>query len=310
VTVEIPTPIDTARKNSATGAAQHENASSTPSETPSGRKRRERKGVHLDRMMLMVFPPHVEHPESTGRLELFALYGPTDDDGRLRGGIRGSHVHTDLEIRRMIQHETREALFSLFKRPRATVESIVDTLMPLAMSHNYTQIEVRKLLRDVPVEADGGMDFEVLQEVILASQRRRLEALINDGVAKKERGHKVPYQSKARDHLLAPIMKKKYNEQEEQLGKQKRAQNYCSLVAGLDEQNMSIQLAANVTLVRGLGRVDDKWDRYCALRRVGKASYVGARNGPQNGLRGLDDGLGNKHAGCASLVSSMMVARP
>ena len=52
---------------------------------------------------------YVSDVQSTGRLELFARYGPVDEAGKLRGGIAGSHVHTDLEIRQMIQHETREA---------------------------------------------------------------------------------------------------------------------------------------------------------------------------------------------------------
>lgn len=263
-------------------------------------------GVSWTQFHLFLFPSNLEHPESTGRLELFARYGPVDSDGRLRGGIGGSHVHTDLEIRQMIAHETREMLFALFKKPRATVEVIVDSLMPAALDQNYTWAEVRKLLRHVPVDSDGRLNFAVAQKVILENQRRRLQDLLKEGGTKKERGPRVPFQSKAAEMLMATTRRKKLNEQEEQLAKTKRTANYCTLVATLQDQTLTNQLVSNVTLCRGLGRVDDRWDRYCALRRVGKASYIQARNHPHAGVPCIDDGLADKHAGCSSLVAAML----
>merc|ERR1712107_525359 len=168
-----------------------------------------------------------------------------------------------------------------------------DTLMPLAMGHNYTQAEVWKLLRDVPTDQSGKMDFAAMQDVILASQRRRLEILLKDGAV--ERGHRcgVPYQSKASEALMAVTRKKKLNVAEENLSKIKRLGCYGTLVAGLEEQNLGSEIAANVTLCRSLGSVDDRWDRYCALRRQGKSSYVGARNTPRQ-VGCHDDGLADK----------------
>jgi hypothetical protein len=36
-----------------------------------------RTKVTVDNILKFMFPPNLEHPNSTGRLDLFALYGPT-----------------------------------------------------------------------------------------------------------------------------------------------------------------------------------------------------------------------------------------
>ncbi len=40
--------------------------------------------VRWDAFIEFLFPAHLEHPESTGRMDVFAWYGPVDDDGKLR----------------------------------------------------------------------------------------------------------------------------------------------------------------------------------------------------------------------------------
>ncbi|CAK9107960.1 Dickkopf_N domain-containing protein [Durusdinium trenchii] len=83
----------------------------------------------------------------------------------------------------MIHHETREMLFTLFKKPRETVEVIVDSLMPAAMVYNYTWQEVKHLLRPCFQEmgSNGGkLHFAHLQKIVLQNQRARLQALLKD----------------------------------------------------------------------------------------------------------------------------------
>eukprot|EP00930_Biecheleria_cincta_P022558 TRINITY_DN16468_c0_g2_i1.p1 TRINITY_DN16468_c0_g2~~TRINITY_DN16468_c0_g2_i1.p1 ORF type:complete len:337 (-),score=70.58 TRINITY_DN16468_c0_g2_i1:329-1339(-) len=293
------------------GATLRLDASATPGSArgkttplPSARQ----DGVTTTQLMLFVFPSSLEHPESTGRLELFARYGPVDEDGKLRGGISGSHSHTDLEIRQMIRHETREMLFSLFKKPRETVEVIVDGLMPAAMEYNYTWNEVKQLLKpcfqDAMNTEDGKLRFRDMQQIILESQKTRLQALIKEGRLTKERGPKVPFQSRAAQVLAGPLNKKKLNDQEGQRFQTMRLHRFGTLVAGLEDQNLQAQVSANVVLCRNPGDLTDRWDRYCAVRRVGKASYVKARNEPHAGVGCMDDGLANKHPGISSLVSA------
>eukprot|EP00933_Yihiella_yeosuensis_P056570 TRINITY_DN5584_c0_g1_i1.p1 TRINITY_DN5584_c0_g1~~TRINITY_DN5584_c0_g1_i1.p1 ORF type:complete len:338 (+),score=70.00 TRINITY_DN5584_c0_g1_i1:72-1085(+) len=261
-------------------------------------------GVTWMQFMFFVFPTTLEHPESTGRMELFARYGPVDQDGKLRGGISGSHVHSDLEIRQMITHETREMLFALFKKPRETVEVIVDALLPRALHQNLTSHEIKHLLKDVPIISGNRMSFPAMQSIILEHQKNRLKELLKDQGPPKERGPVVPYQNKAAKALMAPLMKKKLNDPEVERIKQKRLHSTCTLIASMEDQNLQQQLLANTVLARGPGDTNDRWDRYCAISRAGRASYVQARNQPHTGVGCQDEGLSDKYPGVSSLVSS------
>ncbi|CAK0839510.1 unnamed protein product [Prorocentrum cordatum] len=237
-------------------------------------------GVTWSQLQNFLFPANLEHPESTGRLELFAQHGPVDQSSRLRGGRGGKHVHTDAEIRLMIKNETREALFAVIGKPRDTAE-------------------IKHILKDVPVGSSGQMDFADLQDAILANQQRRLKALVKHrGGVVKERGPVVPYQSAAADALMEVTRRKKVSHPEEQLARLKKLQSGCTLIAGLEEQNLTNSLTANVQLIRGLGSVSDRWDRYCALRRTGKSSYVEAKNVLRPSDYDFDDD-GMKHRGQA-----------
>ncbi|CAK0839509.1 unnamed protein product [Prorocentrum cordatum] len=242
-------------------------------------------GVTWSQLQNFLFPANLEHPESTGRLELFAQHGPVDQSSRLRGGRGGKHVHTDAEIRLMIKNETREALFAVIGKPRDTAE-------------------IKHILKDVPVGSSGQMDFADLQDAILANQQRRLKALVKHrGGVVKERGPVVPYQSAAADALMEVTRRKKVSHPEEQLARLKKLQSGCTLIAGLEEQNLTNSLTANVQLIRGLGSVSDRWDRYCALRRTGKSSYVEAKNVLRPSDYDFDDD-GMKHRGCSNLKAA------
>ena len=96
------------------------------------------KGVLMSSLMHFLFPAHLEHPESTGRLDVFAYYGPCDDAGNLRGGFLGRHCHTDLEVRHMIWKLNRETLESLFTQPKETIATMVNELLPKA----YSQFQI------------------------------------------------------------------------------------------------------------------------------------------------------------------------
>jgi len=279
-------------------------------------------------VLSFLFPAKSQNPNSTGRLEIFARYGPADEDGYLRGGAGGSHVHTDSEINEMIKVECREALFKVYGKPRSDSEVIIDSLMPVAMMERYTEDDVRRLLRKVPRDEYGRMNFYELQRVVHESQVKRLKAIckrleggkpINQP---KERPQKVPFQSKSAAALMEVTVtepvpdarkpvgefkltkKKKFGTvMEEIVAAGKLQHSYCTLVAPLEQQSLGQQLSANVVLMRRPGGVDDRWDRYCALRRTGRSSYVGSRNeGRFN--PSADDGLSNKHPGVSSLLAA------
>ncbi|CAJ1444697.1 unnamed protein product, partial [Effrenium voratum] len=118
-----------------------------------------------------------------------------------------------------------------------------------------------------------------------------------------ERGPKVPFQSKPQHVLLAPISKKDLNAQEEQHWRRTRLQRFATQVAEMEDQNLQNQVVSNVILCRNPGDVDDRWDRYCAVRRVGKATYV--KVSPRSHLPGTSRGLsfesGMFHRACTKL---------
>lgn len=60
--------------------------------------------------------------------------------------------------------------------------------------------------------------------------------------------------------------------------KSKLLNGSAALIAPIEMQNLSSQLSNNILLLRGVGSVNDRWDRYCALRQTGKATYVKSRN--------------------------------
>eukprot|EP00425_Heterocapsa_triquetra_P023197 CAMPEP_0195110034 /NCGR_PEP_ID=MMETSP0448-20130528/91307_1 /TAXON_ID=66468 /ORGANISM="Heterocapsa triquestra, Strain CCMP 448" /LENGTH=333 /DNA_ID=CAMNT_0040146699 /DNA_START=36 /DNA_END=1037 /DNA_ORIENTATION=+ len=266
-------------------------------------------GIAMPSLRKFLFPEHLENADSTGRLELFARYGPTDDFGRLHGGPAGAHIHTDLEIAQMIRHNCREALFACFNKPRDTVEVVVDTLQKVAMTHRYTDQEVQRLLKDIDRGPDGRMNFSAMQHTILASQKERLKAIVArvEGGKPlnppKERPTKVPFHHRSAATLLSITQKKKFNDQEEQVANLKRLHAFGTLIAGLEQQNEGAQLRGNVMLMRHPHNISDKWDRYCALKRTGRSSYVGARNEGRFNAS-MDDGLSNKHPGVSSLLAA------
>lgn len=257
-------------------------------------------------LMSFTFPPHQEHPESLGRLEVFARYGPTDEEGRLRGGILGSHTNTDVEIRNMINFNTREALFSILKRPRNQTEVLVDAIVPQALEENITRCEVRKLLSSVPKDVNGRMTFDVLQETVLANQQQRLQAILKDHApGKKEKGSKIQYQCKQADARLAITHRKKMNVPQENYAQEKRLHAYSTALATMEDcHGKARQVNLNVVLCRQRGDVSDRWDRCCSVRRTGRSGYVKARNHPRT-CAALDDGLADRHPGVSSLAATM-----
>lgn len=266
-------------------------------------------GVKLDALLSFLFPPHLEHPESTGRLDLFAYYGPCDDNGKLRGGPSGHHMHTDLEIRHMITEMNEEHLYTLISRPRETVETMVQEILPKAVSHHYTERDIQRLFVGISPDDSGRYKFADMQTVILADQRRRLLTLIKGGDIAKSARRAIPFQTKPAQILTAITRRKKLRQNEEEIARGKRMNAYSSLTAPLEQQNLSLAIAGNVLLVRPLGDVEDRWDRYCALRRTGKTSYVGARNTSRTRFAG-DDALGDKAPHCSSLTASSALNGP
>lgn len=259
-------------------------------------------------LLAFLFPSHLSNPESTGRLDLFAYYGPCDENGQLHGGWNGHHIHTDLEIRQMVTELNREQLYSLVARPRETVETMINEILPKAVHHCYTEKEIHRMFRCISPDDDGFYKFFDMQKVILADQRRRLLTLIKGGEISKTTRRPIPFQTLPGKILTEITTRKKLRPNEEIISRGKKMQN-CTLIAPLEQQNLSNALTANVSLLRPFGDVDDRWDRYCAIRRTGKVSYVGARNAQRQRFVG-DDTLADKAPVCSTLTATISMNGP
>merc|ERR1719384_473397 len=111
------------------------------------------------------------------------------------------------------------------------------------------------------------MDFGRIQKAVLRNQEQRLQQLYRGGASARQRKAQAPFQSEAAAELTAILRRKKHTEQEEELARTKRLGNVGSLVAGLEHQNDARAIFANVTLARPPGDTEDRWDRYCSIRK-------------------------------------------
>jgi hypothetical protein len=186
---------------------------------------------------------------------------------------------------------------------------MVNEILPKAVSHHYAEKDIIRLFVGISPDDQGRYKFADMQTVILADQRRRLLTLIKGGEIAKAARRAIPFQSKPASILQAITRKKKLRQNEEIISRGKRMNAYSSLTAPLEQQNLSNAIAGNVLLVRPLGDVDDRWDRYCAVRRTGKVSYVGARNCARMRLPG-DDDLADKAPNCSTLTASSALNGP
>lgn len=123
--------------------------------------------MHLDQLLGFVFPPHQQHPNSAGRLFVFALYGPLDAKSRLHSGEKGLHVVTDGELATMSKRMEREdilAVYGMCSLSQEEEEEIVCQVDQMLKSFpQYTPRDITALFASLPRDADGCMSFHDMQ---------------------------------------------------------------------------------------------------------------------------------------------------
>jgi hypothetical protein len=70
--------------------------------------------VDIDDLISFVFPRNVQHPLTACRLYCYALYGPADDDNKLRSGYKRSHILMEYELETMCLQLDKEDTISIF----------------------------------------------------------------------------------------------------------------------------------------------------------------------------------------------------
>ncbi|KAL3671150.1 hypothetical protein V7S43_004331 [Phytophthora oleae] len=151
----------------------HVQAAVTP--LPNGAKT---AAMGLDQLLNFLFPGHLQHPNSAGRLFVFGLYGPLDARSRLRSGESGLHVVTDRELTTMSARMEREDILavygmcSLSQEEEEEVVRQVDHL--LKRFPQYTPRDIETLFAPLPRDSDGNMSFHDMQRAVMKERLRRV----------------------------------------------------------------------------------------------------------------------------------------
>ncbi|KAF0713419.1 Aste57867_4356 [Aphanomyces stellatus] len=167
--------------------------------------------VGLDALMNFLFPPNIQHPNSTGRLFVFSLYGPLDAKSRLRSGEKGLHVVTDSELNTMCLSILREDILSVYGMIGLSRDEEEEVLRQADqhMKHlpRYTRADIEELFRTVPHNKHGLMSFHDMQKRIMEERVRRVLCMkdkLNTSLA-------PPIVSKYRKSLSSSSAKTKYD---------------------------------------------------------------------------------------------------
>ncbi|KAL4165413.1 hypothetical protein KRP22_014124 [Phytophthora ramorum] len=132
----------------------------------------------LEQLLSFLFPEHLQHPTSAGRLFVFALYGPLDAHSRLRSGEKGLHVVTDRELSTMSARMEREDILavygmcSLSQEEEEEVVRQVDHL--LKRFPQYSPRDIEALFAALPRDGDGLMSFHDMQRAVTKERLRRV----------------------------------------------------------------------------------------------------------------------------------------
>ncbi|TMW59553.1 hypothetical protein Poli38472_004622 [Pythium oligandrum] len=160
--------------------------------------------VDVDQLLTFLFPPHVQHANSTGRLFVYGLYGPLNAQAQLCAGEKGLHVVTDREVDTMARRMEREDLLavyhmcSLSQHEEEEVIAQIDNALKSFPRHSKRDIGT--LLDKVPRQQTVSgefLSFHDLQTAILHERMRRV-------VCMKTRIHPAlatPIQNKYRQTL-------------------------------------------------------------------------------------------------------------
>lgn len=139
----------------ACSGASRESRHGTSSSGSSSKTAKSKKcaDVDLEQLLDFLFPRHLQHPNSAGRLFVFGLYGPLDAKARLRSGEKGLHIVTDLELTTMSKRMEREDILSVYKMCSLSQEEEEEVLMQvdqvMKSFPQYTPHDIRALFQSL-----------------------------------------------------------------------------------------------------------------------------------------------------------------
>lgn len=126
--------------------------------------------VDLEQLLAFLFPAHLQHPNSAGRLFVFGLYGPLDAKARLRSGEKGLHIVTDQELTTMSRRMEREDILSVYRMcslAQDEEEQVLAQVDQLLKSFpQYTPRDVQALFKGLAREDNGDLSFHAMQTYV------------------------------------------------------------------------------------------------------------------------------------------------
>eukprot|EP01040_Poterioochromonas_malhamensis_P015456 gene15456-17297_t len=161
----------------ATSSSLHNTKKSLLSTNPHGLQFQFR----LEDLIQFIFPKNLQHPLTNARLFIFALYGPLDQNGKLRSGRGGQHVLMEYELDEMCMQIEREDLIQVYMhRPRdmaTLVTSEQEAIINQADAHlkrakgramlpQLRQEEIEDLFQDFSRDMEGKISFHEAQEML------------------------------------------------------------------------------------------------------------------------------------------------
>jgi hypothetical protein len=68
----------------------------------------------LESLLDFIFPSELQHPLAAGRLFAFGYYGPLDEQGNIRTGIKGNRILMEYELTQMCVQFEREDIMQIY----------------------------------------------------------------------------------------------------------------------------------------------------------------------------------------------------
>ena len=158
--------------------------------------------VAMSVLLKFLFPPQLQHPKSTGRLYVFALYGPLDEKSRLRSGDKGQHVLNGIELDTMCLNIEREDILSVYADGALTAAEEEEIMKQadhyLKVIPQFTKEDIQRIINPLSRDSQGLLSFHEMQKLIfqvrqdrVAKMKAKIEIKLKDELQAKLKAHRT-----------------------------------------------------------------------------------------------------------------------
>jgi len=134
--------------------------------------------VDMDSLYDFCFPHGQQFPMSTGRLILYAMYGPLAGGSLMTGSRAGSRALTDSEILTMIKEIEQDDILAVYTAGSVmgnVAEVLTDVRAASRGLPRLSRNQVVTMLEDLPRDSRGRCSFHDIQKRVLGARLQRIE---------------------------------------------------------------------------------------------------------------------------------------